>query len=554
MARSGRSFPLHVLIIKQRAGGGSTPSDNDTGAGADTATVAAAVSAADTAAGADTAALGIAAADTATGADTAAIAAAVSDGDTGAGADIGGVPESLSDGDTGIGADYAVALPPLNTPAAAIFPQVIVECGFAPTDPALGSLDLILDSGSQGLLGTDELADIDTWTDISAYVQQGHTDRLTTRQQGPLTVFQGGNATFTLNNADGRFDPQNLSGPYVTGGVTQIRPMIPVRVRVTWAGVTYYVWQGFAISWIPPAENFGPVYDQTVLTAGDGFRVFANVTTAASGPVGAGEATGTRINRILAAAGWYSGARGMSVLATGNSTVQAYGGNDTALNLLQACADSEVGELYCDAQGRVVFRQRTDILEETRSNTAQGVFGGSPGTPHISGWELEATLLSRPDDDTTMANDIQAQIVGSSNQQEVKDATSIATYLFPRTYQRTDLILQTDADALSWAEYVLYLAKDDEFRFDQVTITPGVDSANLYPQVLGRDLGDRIEVWKRPPNVPGYSKDLFIRGITHDWTPLFWQTTWGTQNAARYSFLTLDNEALGVLDSNALAW
>jgi hypothetical protein len=439
-----------------------------------------------------------------------------------------------------------------------IFPQVIVECGFAPTDPALGSLDLILDSMTQGILDTDELADTDTWTDISAYVQQGHTDRLTTRQQGPLTVFQGGNASFVLNNADGRFDPQNLSGPYVTGGVTQIRPMIPVRVRATWAGVTYNVWQGFATSWIPPAENYGPVYDQTILTAGDGFRIFANVTNPASGAVGAGEASGTRINRILAAAGWYSGARGMSVLATGNSTVQAYTGNATALSLLQACADSEVGELYCDAQGRVVFRQRTDILQQTRSNTVQGSFGAGDvymdEYTDVYGFALPMQLLSRPDDDTTMANDIQAQIVGSSNQQEVKDAASIATYLFPRTYQRTDLILQTDAAALSWAEYVLYLAKDDEFRFDQVTIAPGVDPVNLFPQVLGRDLGDRIQIWKQPPDVAAYSKEVFIRGISHDWTPLFWQTTWGTQNAARYSFLTLNSPVLGVLDSNALAW
>lgn len=433
------------------------------------------------------------------------------------------------------------------------YPTVIIEAGFTPTAPAIAGTDLILDDATFGKLDTGTLASDTTWTDISTYVQQGSITRPFTRQQGPLTVYQGGTCTLTLNNSDGRFDPANLSGPYVSAGVTQVRPMIPVRVRAVYNGTNYYLFSGYATSWIPPAENFGPNYDQVALACADAFRVFNGVQLATAGSVGAGEDTGARITRILTAAGWYSSARGSSVIATGDSTLQATTYGSDALSLMQLATDSEVGELYMDGQGRVTFRNRHAILTDARSNTAQGVFGGSPGTVHSAGTERECTLLSRPDDDTTLANDIQATRTGGTLQ-EAQDAASIATYLFARTYSRSDLLLQDDTTTLQWADYVLYLSKNDEFRFDEVTVTPGVDPDNLFPQVLGRELGDRIQVWKRPPNVTAYSKDLFIRGIEHQFTPLWWQTKWTTQNASRYSFFTLDNTTLGALDSNALAY
>ena len=436
-----------------------------------------------------------------------------------------------------------------------VFPQVIVEAGFEPTTPGLATGDLLLDDPTYGLLDTGKLGDTNTWTDISGWCQSGSISRLFTRQQGPLTLYQGGTATFTFNNTDGRFDPENLSGPYVSAGVTQVRPMIPVRMRAVYAGVTYDLFSGFATSWIPPGTNFGPRYDQTVLSAADAFRVFTGVNLAAAGAAGANELSGARISRILTAAGWYASARGLSVIAAGDSRMQATTLGADALSLMQLTTDSELGELYMDGQGRVVFRNRHAILTGTRSNTPQAVFGDSLGTVHSAGTELPYSLLSRPDDDTTMANDIQATIVGGTLQ-VATDAASVAKYLFARTYARADLILTTDAEALNWAQYTGYLAAGDESRFDEMTISPRRQPADLFPQALGRELGDRIQVWRRPPGVSAISKDLFIRGIAHtfDASAESWQTVWATQSAARYSFLTLDNTTLGQLDASALAY
>ena len=446
---------------------------------------------------------------------------------------------------------------------AGLFPQVFVEAAFVPAATQGGTFDLILGDAARGILGTDVLGSDDEWTDISDFVRTIDISRVATRQQGPLNVYQGGTATFTLDNQLGYFDPQNLAGPFVAAGQTQIRPMIPVRVRAIWNGVTSYLFQGFSTSWTPPAQNFGPAYDQTTLVCGDAFRIFNGVTLPAAQPAGAGEDTGARITRIAAAAGWYSSARGKSVIATGDSTLQAYVGGDTALNLMQTAADSEAGDLYIDGQGRLVFRNRNAPSTDPRSSSVQGVFGDSPGVTHPAGTELDCAVMTRPDDDTTMANDIQATIVGSSNMQEVIDAASVSRFLFPRTYSRTDLVLQTDADALNWANYIAGLAAGDEFRFDQITITPMTDPGDLWPQALGRDYGDRIQVWRRPPGTGSSSEDLFIRGVEHHWDgtsqPLWWETVWTTQRAFRFTgsggdVMILGDAVLGILGTNVLGF
>ena len=153
-----------------------------------------------------------------------------------------------------------------------------------------------------------------------------------------------------------------------------------------------------------------------------------------------------------------------------------------------------------------------------------------------------------------MANDIQATIDGSTSMQHAQDAASISRFLFPRSYVRSDLILQADPDALQWAYYVLAIAKGDESRFDALTIQADDPGYDLFPQVLGRDLGDRIQVWRHPPGTAAICKDCFIRSITHTITIDGWVTEWGLQNAGRYSFFVLDAATLGQLDAEFLSF
>jgi hypothetical protein len=431
--------------------------------------------------------------------------------------------------------------------------QLIVEAGFAPAAPGLSSGVLILDDPVAGRLDTATLADDDTWQDISAWAQSAVITRGSTREQGPVITWEGGTSATVFNNSDARFTPENLAGPYVAAGVTQVRPMIPVRYRAVWAGVTYPLFRGFAQSW-DPGEDQGPDYATATLTAADGFLVLAGVTLPAAAPAGAGELSGARVSRILGAARWYAAARGLSAVSAGSSAMQATTLGAPALDLLQLTAVSEIGSMYVDESGRLTFRGRLDVLTSPRSATVQAVFGDRPGTVQADGTEMYYSAVSVPPADLTIANDIQATRAGGTLQ-EVTDAASVGRYLFKRTYARSDLLLTTDTEALNWAQYVAWITAAGNPEFDSITLIPSADPDGLWPLALGLRIGDRIQVWRRPPGMASpITRDCLIRGITHTIGAGTWETTFALQDASRYAFMTLDDPVLGRLDSNALAF
>lgn len=446
---------------------------------------------------------------------------------------------------------YPGGAPDVSTPL--IFPQIIVEAALVPARPVAGAGTFLLDDAAFGLLDTDFLGSGDTWTDISVFALSFTITRPSSRSQGPLLVFQAGTCSIVLDNSDGRFDPDNLAGPYVAAGISQVHSMVPVRIRAVFAGVSYPLFSGFADGWLETPVTYSAGYSEWTLSATDAFKVLSGIRLPDPGsPVGAGVTTGARIADLLNRAGWYTGT-GRRVIAAGDSTVQATSLGDTVLNLAQLTADSEIGQLYVSGAGAVVFRNRRSLITDTRSATVQAFFGDNP-----AGAEMPCASIGRADDDTTIANDVQATNATIGVLQEVSDAASIAAYLFPRTYARSDLILTTDLNALSWASWVLYISKTGEDRFDSVSVDPQAQPLDLWPQVLGRDMGDRINATRRPPGVASpVSRDCFVSGITHtaDLGASTWMTKWTLQDASKYgSFLTLDNATLGQLGSNALAY
>ena len=438
-----------------------------------------------------------------------------------------------------------------------VLPQIIVEAGLVPNGPVQSSPALILDDPVNGLLGTGQLGTAITWTSISADVKSFTVTRPSTRQQGPLWSYQAATVSILLDNSSGNYDPDNLAGPYVDGsGSTQLTAMVPVRVRAAFGSFTYPLYSGFADGWIPASVTYAGGYAELTLPATDAFKVLAGITLPTVAIEGVGADTGARVKDILTRAGWYTSAE-YSDVDTGDSKLQGTTLGSDALSLMQIAVDSEVGQLYVNGAGAVVFRARQALSNDTRSNTVQAVFGDLPGTSHPAGTELAIAAVSRATDDTVIVNDVQAAINGGTTQ-EATNAASVTKYLFPRTYSRTDLILQTDTDALNWAKWVLYIGTGTGDRIDSIQVDPAADPANLWPQVLGREIGDRIQVWSRPAGVAApVSKDCFIAGIVHTWdsSSSAWLTTWTLQDASQYgSFLTLDNPTLGQLDANALTF
>jgi hypothetical protein len=423
-------------------------------------------------------------------------------------------------------------------------PTVMVEIAFP--SGASTSTWLHLDDSARGKLNTGTLGPTDaTWVDVSDYVMSAGTRRGASRISLPVIRYEAGTCTIVLDNSDRRFDPANLSGPYVSAGMTEVTPMRAVRIRASWAGVSYDLFRGFADEWRITYSD--PGYSEVTLTASDAFKVLGNLDRAAGGSVGAGEDSGARVNRVLDSASWSPTDR---VVATGDTTLQATTLEGNALSELQLVADTEVGEFYVDGAGRATFRNRNAILTDSRSGTSQGTFGDGGGA------ELAYESVEVAYDDVTLANQVRATRVGGT-EQLAQDATSQALYL-ARTHQADGLLMQDDATAAQWAAYIVGLASEPELRFAAVTITPHQDEANLYPQVLGRQIGDRITIVRRPPGGgSAITRDAFIRGIEHALgsdDPLSWVTVWTLESATKFAFFVLDSTTLGQLDDDALAY
>lgn len=418
-------------------------------------------------------------------------------------------------------------------------PTLIAEIGF--TAGAATEGYLYLDDATRGLLDTGTLAPADVWADVTQWVQRVSIKRGASRVDNPVLRYEAGTCTLELDNSDRRFDPTNLSGPYVSGGVTQVTPMRAVRVRAVWDGTTYDLFRGFADQW---DIDWEANYSKVTVPCTDGFKVLAALErTALESPVGSGDDSVDRVHRILDSAQWPAADR--DVAPAGHSEMQATTMDGDPLTELYLVADSEIGELFIDGAGRVRFRARKSLFVETRSNTSQATFGDS-------GSELPYTGLSISYDDANMANQVKATRVGGA-EQVAEDAASMDEFL-THTHERSDLLLVSNAEVLDYARFILAIAKDPELRFDSITINPKRDPATLFPQVLDRGIGDRITVKRRPPGGGTITRDVFVRGVEHEIEPESWTTTWPLQSATRYSFLVLDHASLGTLDSNSLAY
>lgn len=408
---------------------------------------------------------------------------------------------------------------------------------FTVGDPVLGQVGVVP-------LGAD-----DTWVDVTQWVRSWSIKRGAGNGDSPTLRYDASTAVVVLNDGDRRFDPENLAGPYISAGHSQVEPMRRVKCVAVWAGITYPLFYGFS-------DNFAPDYNgnfwtTTTLTATDPSKVLADVPRDAVAPVGAGEDSGARVTRILNSAAWPATAR---AIATGDTTLQATDLSGNPLAEIQLVQDTEQGEFYFDARGRAVWRNRKAILTQARSTTPQATFGDDPAGYAVSG-ELPYADVKPSSPDDALVNSVTVARVGGA-EQLVEDAVSIARYL-RKAHARSDLLMQLDADALGWGQAILYQYKDPARRFARLEFNrprPDVESV-LWPALLGREFGDRITVRSRPAGGgSAIQKDCFVRGLEYSSDGAVFSTAFILQSADRYSFFVVGDPILGRVGLNAVAY
>lgn len=205
---------------------------------------------------------------------------------------------------------------------------------------------------------------------------------------------------------------------------------------------------------------------------------------------------------------------GLRNLDTGSSILQSTSLGISAFSALQKVADSEFGELWITADGKVRLVGRTGLL-----NIAPVATFGDAGA------ELGYVDMDPDYSDQVIRNKV---TISRENgvAQTSSDATSITNYL-THSYVSDGLQHNSDQTSKDAADFFVSEYKDPLYRMSSLEIAPQGDPTNLYPQVLGRELNDRITIKRRPQGVgSAISQVSVIEGISHTFGPKAWRTSW----------------------------
>jgi len=404
--------------------------------------------------------------------------------------------------------------------------------GFSPT--------LVLDDPVYGLLDTDALGDSASLiVDVSDVVQSINISR----GRNPLSdVFQTGTLSLRIADETGAYNPSNLSSPYY-GLLQPLRKVIITgtdpTTSITWPLGAFYI-TGYNYQ---QSQDVG-VVSTTTITAVDGFRLLNLATLSTVAGSSAGDLSGTRINQILDEIAWPASLRDVDA---GLTTMAANPTNTrSALAALATVTVSEYGALYPAANGKITFQDRS---------VTAGSVANSPTIFSDDNSGIKYNQVRWILDDAQIYNDVTITRTGGTAQ-NAKSTESIDLY-FNHSYDQVDLLMQTDADALNYAQAYLASRKDTTTRCDSITLD--LNTANYAAGVtaaLSLDYFSQVTIKSTQPAVTGTStlnKTLQIFGVSHAITPNSWFTTFTTLEPIIDSFV-LDSVLSGILDTNVLSY
>lgn len=377
-----------------------------------------------------------------------------------------------------------------------------------------------LDDATKGVLDNTTYTLSTGFRDVTDYVVAVSTSRGRNRD---LEKFNAGSASVTLRNEARTFDPLNTSSPFVD-------EMVPRRlVRVFTDNVQQF--QGLVDSWQLSYSPTGESIAEISVT--DEFQRLAGVDLDLAVSQ---QLTGARVTAVLNDVGWPTYAREID---TGQSTVASGTATQGALEHLQLVEASEAGLLFISKEGNVVFRERNSFS----SGYVPVVFADDGSGIPFTGAEVSygTDLLFN-----------QVEVSYSGGTVTASNASSQAKYgVITNT---VDTLLATSATAQDFASYYVGEYGEPEYRFSSIDVTLlGLD-ATQQGDVLQLEIGDLVQI-KFTPNGVGSAieKYAFVSSLDNDITVDDHRVRVGV-SSLDFLGLVLDDVALGILDSNVLAF
>ncbi len=391
---------------------------------------------------------------------------------------------------------------------------------------------MILDTG---ILGTNVLADsAAVIVDVSNVVDSIQTIR---GRNAQADQFQTGTLSLRIVDQNGDFNPQNPSGPYYN----LLTPMRKVQITATYGATTYPIFSGFITSYTTTTPKNANDVVYTTIQAVDAFRLAQNAQISTVAGTSAGQLSGARINALLDAIDWPASMRDVDA---GLTTMQADPGTArTSLAAMQTVEISEYGALYVDAAGSFVFQDR---------NVTAGSTGATPTVFNDNGTDISYFNAVWRLDDTLVYNSASVTRTGGTAQVAINQP-SIDKY-FVHSYNQQNLLMQTDAVALDYAQAYVASRAETSIRCDAIQLDLYTDNYNLgIIAALDLDYFDPVTITTNQPGGSTLTKTLQVFGVAQSITPNSWKTTLTTLEPIIDGFI-LDSSIYGLLDSGVLSY
>ena len=349
--------------------------------------------------------------------------------------------------------------------------------------------------------------------------------------------FQTGSLTLRIVDQNGDFNPTNPLSPYSP----YLTPMKKVQISATYNGTTYSIFSGFITSYVNTQPKDATEVAYTTIQAVDAFRLAYNAQISTVSGTSAGQLSGARINNILDQIDWPATMRDIDA---GLTTMQADPGTPrTSLDAMQTVATSEYGSLYVNTDGEFVFQDRS---------VTAGSIGGTVTTFNDNGTGIPYANANWKLDDDLIFNSAQISRSGGSPQTAINQA-SIDKY-FIHSYNLQDLLMQTDAVALDYAQAYVASRAETSVRCDGIELDLYTNNYNSgILAALELDFFDPIRVVTTQPGGSTLDKTLQIFGVANTITPNSFRVFFTTLEPV-IDALILNNNIYGTLDYNVLSY
>jgi hypothetical protein len=384
-----------------------------------------------------------------------------------------------------------------------------------------------------GVLGVGVLSDATAPALIVDLTSQ--TRRISIRRGRNILrdTYEAGTCIVRIYDPNGDFNPQSVTSPYY-GKLTPLRKL---RISASVGGSSYYLFSGYTTDYAysyDQAENMAYVD----ISASDAFRLFNLASVVSVTGASAGQDTGTRINKILDTVSFPNG---MRTIDTGNSlTVNDPATLRTSLSAIKNAEFSEQGAFYITTEGNAIFKNRSSVISSAGNTPI--AFNQTSGIPYKN--------LKFAFDDKLIINSATMTKVGGTSQSSY-DLDSIATY-FPHSIDVSDLVIDTDANAMNIAKIYVATRSTTTIRIDEMTLDlldPSVPTATA----LALDYFDNVIITNIQPDGSTIVKNLQVQGVSHDITPFTWISNYTTIEPLVDGFI-IGNSTYGVLGDDILSY